>query len=210
MALTSTTLSAAATNKDKSILVASATGFAAGSYVLIGRELCRVSKEYVSGTTIPLDQRGLDGAQVAHVTSELVTVGLASDFPAPVPGGAGGNVYPAAPGMDIAYYSAAGAITLPSGGRNMMAVILGTGALAMTLASPTREMEGCQLIVTNTGKAAHTVTLTAGFGANTTNSDVVTFNAGQSGGFLAVAAGGVWNLLQVVAGAATVAGPGLG
>lgn len=210
MALTTTTASSAIGASDKFIVVASATGFAAGNLIRVDNEIMRVSKAYVSGTTITLDGRGLDGtAQVAHPVSTNVTTGLPTDFPIPGVGGPA-NAYPSQPSLDIAYYSTAGAITLPTAGRDMLAVLNGTTILAMTLASPTKEMDGCKLYVTNGGKAAHTVTLTAGFGANTTNSDVITFNASQSGGFFAIAANGVWNLIQVVAGAATVAGPGLG
>jgi hypothetical protein len=210
MALTTTTNSSAIGAGDKQIVVASATGFAAGNLCRVDNEIMRVSKAYVSGTTILLDGRGLDGtAQVAHPVSTNVTTGLATDFPVPAPGGPF-NAYAAQPAVDVAYYSAAGAITLPTAGRWMLAVINGTGALAMTLASPTKEMDGSVLFITNGGKAAHTVTLTAGFGANTTNSDVLTFNANQSQAIVCVAANGVWNLVGVVAGAASVAGVGLG
>lgn len=193
MALTTTTLAAACTNKDKSITVASATGFAAGLYVLIEREVARISKEYVSGTLIPLDQRGIDGAQVAHVSSAPVTVfGLNTDFSNPVPGGAGGNVFPAAPGRDTAYYSAAGAITLPTPGRDMLAILIGTGALAMTLANPTKDMDGCRLLVVGNGKAAHTITYAAGLGNGGSLLDVGTAAAGNQCAVEFVAANGFW------------------
>lgn len=209
MALTTTTLSSALASGGKSIVVASATGFAAGNLIRIDNEIMRVSKAYVSGTNVDLDGRGLDGtAQVAHPASTNVITGLATDFPTPAPGGPVTG-YPSQPAVDVAYYSAAGAIALPTAGRWMLAVINGTGALAMTLASPTREMDGSILLITNGGKAAHTVTLTAGFGANTTSSDVLTFHASQSQGVIAIAANGVWNLFGVVAGAASVAGVGL-
>ena len=54
MALTTTTLSAAIGRDDKAITVASATGFAAGYIVLIDREVFQVTKDYSSGTTIPV------------------------------------------------------------------------------------------------------------------------------------------------------------
>lgn len=210
MALTTTTLSSALAAGGKSIVVASATGFTAGMLIRIDDEVMRVSKAYVSGTTIDLDGRGLDAtAQIAHPASTNVTVGLASDFPVPGVGGPFSG-YPSQVSIDKLYYSAAGAITLPTAGRYMLAIINGTSALAMTLASPTKEMDGCVIYIGSNGKANHTVTLTAGFGGNTTNSDVATFHATQKQAFSAIAINGDWNILGgVVVGAASVAGVGL-
>lgn len=81
MAQTNTTLSSAMTATQNSAVVASATGFAAGSKVLINGEWMEVAKDYVSGTTIPL-LRGRDSTpSIAHDTSSKVVVGLGSDFP---------------------------------------------------------------------------------------------------------------------------------
>lgn len=210
MALTTTTASSAVGANDKQIIVASATGFAAGSIVLVDKEVMRVSKAYVSGTTILLDGRGLDGtAQVAHPVSTNVTVGLPSDFAAPAPGGPL-TTYPVQPGMDVAYYSAAGALTQPAPGRDMLAILNGTGALAMTLTSPTKDMDGSRFIVASNGKANHTVTYTTtGFGNIGGTADVVTFHATMQQAFEFIAVNGIWCLLGQVGGAATVAGVGL-
>lgn len=211
MAFTTTTASAAIGANDKQVVVASATGFAAGSLMLVDREIMRVSKAYVSGTTILLDGRGLDGtAQVAHPVSTNVTVGLPTDFAVPAPGGPP-NTYPVQPGTDVAYYSAAGALTQPAAGRDMLAIINGTGALAMTLTSPTKDMDGCRFIVASNGKAAHTVTYTTtGFGNIGATADVITFHATMQQAFEFIAVNGIWCLLGQVAGAASVAGVGLG
>lgn len=210
MALTSTTLSGAITANAKELVVASATGFAAGNLILIDREVMRVSKAYVSGTTIPLDGRGLDGtAAVAHSNATLVRTGLATDFPDPIPGGLGGTAYPAQAGEDVAYYTAAGAITLPTPGRHMTAVIVGTGALAMTVAVPTALNDGSRLTITNAGTAAHTVTITGGAGGVGATADVYTFKADQRQAVIFVAANLTWNQVGVVGGAATVAGVGV-
>jgi hypothetical protein len=207
MALTTTTLSSAVAVNDTSIVVASATGFAAGNLIRIDEEMLQVAKNYVTGTTIPV-LRGQDGsATVAHKASANVTTFLASDEPGPSPQTA--VQFPAQRPRRVLSYSAAGAITLPSPGEDMVAVINGTGALAMTLASPTKDMDGCMLFFAPNGKAAHTVTYTAGFGANTTNSDVLTFHATQVTCVQAMAMNGVWQLIGFVAGAATVAGAGL-
>lgn len=210
MAFTTTTLSSALSASGKSIVVASATGFSAGNLVVIDREVMRVSKAYVSGTTILLDGRGLDAtAQVAHPASTNVTTGLPTDFASP---GIGGplSTYPSQVSQDVAAYSSAGAITLPAAGRNLLVVINGTNALAMTLASPTKDMDGTVITFMGGGKAAHTITYTPGFGANTTNSDVLTFHATQAQACSVIAANGIWNILGgVVVGAASVAGVGL-
>lgn len=210
MALTSTTLSSACSASDKQVIVASATGFAAGNLVTLDHELCRVSKEYLSGTTIPLDARGMDGTpQVAHASATLVRTGLPYDFPDPIAGGLGGNLYPQQPGIDTTYYTAAGAITLPTAGRNAMAIIVGTGALAMTVAVPTALNDGSLLMITNAGTAAHTVTITGGAGGVGATADVYTFKADQRQALIFMAANLTWNQVGVVAGAATVAGVGV-
>ncbi len=65
MALTATTLSSAVALTDKSIVVASATGFAAGAYVKVDGEFMQVDKSYTSGsTTVPV-LRGRDGSAQA-------------------------------------------------------------------------------------------------------------------------------------------------
>lgn len=211
MAFSNTTASFAVGATDKQIVVASATGFAAGNLVLIDGELCRVSKEYVSGTTIPLDGRGLDGTQqLAHGAATLVTTGLPTDFGDPLAGTLGGNAFPVQKGTDVRYYVASGAITLPATGRNMIAIIVGTGALAMTVAvPPDRTLDGSRLTVTNAGTAAHTVTIAGGSGGVGATADVYTFAAAQRQAVDWVAANLTWNCLGVVAGAATVAGAGV-
>jgi hypothetical protein len=209
MAFTTTTLSGAVAIDQNSIKVASATGFSQGLLLKVDQEFMEVAADYSSGTTINV-LRGREGtATQVHATSANVIVGLSTDWQAAAP--AVTVAYPiAANGFPLISYSAAGAIALPLPGNHSVAVINGTGALAMTLASPTKDMDGTLLWIVSNGKAAHTVTLTAGFGANTTNSDVMTFNASQTGCIQCIACNGVWALVGHVAGAATVAGPGLG
>src|SRR2546426_3572 len=161
MSLNTTTVSSAVGQTDTSIVVASATGVAAGSFAVLDQEVMQVSKNYSTGTTIPV-QRGLDGSvQTTHKASANITFYLGSDEAI-----AAVNVvqFPKVRGRDHLSYSAAGAITLPTPGNDMIAVINGTGALAMTLANPTKDMDGCMLYIIANGKAAHTVTYTAGVG----------------------------------------------
>ena len=194
MALTTTTLASPQALTDKTAVVTSATGFAAGNLVLIDGEVQQVTKEYVAGLTIPV-LRGLDGTQqLAHVATANVTTGLASDFPSPGPGGPSQS-YPTVRARVVRSYSAAGAITLPTAGQDMVAIINGTGALAMTLANPTKEMDGSLLIITANGKAAHTVTYTAGLDNGGSGFDVGTFSASIAGGCILVAMNGFWNCI---------------
>lgn len=209
MPLVRTTLASAATTADTQIVVASATGFVAGNMIVFGQEVARVSKSYVSGVIIPLDGRGLDGTvTTAHPITEGVVVGLPSEF-------ADANLQSlvtyaiAGRAVIVSTYSAAGAISLPPAGGDARAIINGT-ALAMTVAVPTLDLDGSQLTITNGTAAAHTVTFAGGLGGVGATADVVTFAAGQKGGFTVIAANATWNLVGTVAGAASVAGPGIG
>ena len=60
MAFATTTLSSAVGTSDISIVVASATSFAAGRLLIVDQELMQVTQAYSSGTTIPV-LRGRDG-----------------------------------------------------------------------------------------------------------------------------------------------------
>lgn len=209
MALATTTLSAACALRDKVITVASATSVAVGRFLLVDGEVMRVDGSYVTGSTSVPVLRGRNGtAQIAHVSSANVTHGAASDFQAMAVGV--DSSYPANYlTRSVISYSAAGAISFGGAFLNI-AIINGTGALAMTLANPTKDQDGTILVVTGNGKAAHTVTYTAGLGNVGATADVLTFSATQAQGFVLVSANGFWNSVSVVAGAATVAGVGIG
>ena len=208
MAFNYTTFSAAVAVNDKSVNVASATGLAAGVYIRAGFEMMQVTKDYTSGTTVGV-LRGQDGTQqLAHTSGEFVSVGLATDFAVPGIGGPA-VTYPNIPSSDYRTYALAGAITLPSAGRNMVAELIGTGVLAMTVAAPTKELAGCRLFIAGNGKAAHTVTFATGLGAVGATADVATFKADQQQGIEVIACGLAWIPSANVAGAATIAGVGL-
>lgn len=208
MAFNYTTNTSAIALNDKVINVASATGLTAGVLVQIDKELMQVTKDYTSGLQAGV-LRGIDGTQqIAHVNGAFVSIGTASDFANPAPGGPA-VTYPTLPATDYRSYAAAGAITLPSAGRNMIAEIIGTGALAMTVAAPTKDLLGCRLFIVGNGKAAHTVTFTTGLGAVGATADVATFKADQQQGIEVIACGVAWIPSANVAGAATIAGVGL-
>lgn len=209
MALTRTTLSGAVVIDQNTITVVSATGATAGGFARIDDEMMEIASGYVSGLVIPTI-RGVEGTKTSdHPTAAGVVFGTGTDFSNTGPAQAVTGYLLAGKPTRIVSYSAAGAIALPNPGENQIVVINGTGALAMTLAVPTTDMDGCLITFAPNGKAAHTVTATGGFGANTTNSDVLTFHATQVTCVDAMAMNGVWQLKGFVAGAATVAGPGL-
>lgn len=193
MSLTATTLSSAVVISDNVIKVASATGFAAGNYVTVDQEKMRIAQNYVSGTTIPV-LRGQDGtATAAHPTAAKCITELASDFSAVSPQTATQN--PNQAGRVILSYSASGAIALPSQGTDGIAFLNGTSTLTMTLANPTADMDGTLLYIVANGKAAHTVTYSAGVGNGGSSMDVGTFNTTEATGCVLMAAGGFWVLI---------------
>jgi hypothetical protein len=203
MALTTTTAGGAQGVSDKFLTVASATGFAAGMFIKVDAEVEQVTKEYVSGTSIPV-LRGLNGTnQVAHVSGTNVTVGLATDFPDPAPGGPA-TVFPAQRAEVIKYYAATGALELPAAGTNGLAVLNGTVACLMTLAVPNKLSDGTRLVVVGNGKAAHTITLATAIGNAGSGYTVLTFAAGGQVGVEFIAVNGIWCCLNAVPIASTI------
>ena len=177
MALVHTTNSAAIAASDTSIVVALATGFSAGYLVRVGDEMMRITSAYSSGTTIPV-VRGQEGtAVVAHAVTSGVVCGISSDW-AQLAGAQTAVQYPlAGKTRRISTYGATGAITLPTPGTDEVVILNGTSALAMTVAVPTKDMDGTMLWIASDGVAAHTVTFTGGLSGASTSYDVLTVNA---------------------------------
>ena len=205
-ALTKTTCSAAINAGDTSITVASATGFAANNLVLFGQEIARVASSYVSGTVIPLGQRAVNGTFVdptAVPSGSNVVTGAPGDFAGP-----SASVVTAYPlsgrRRKVVYYGASGAITLPVSGEDVIAILIGTSVLAMTIAVPTTDIDGSILYVAGNGAAAHTITFTGGLSGAGTSYDVVTVNATAPIVVSAMAINGLWNSLVSVPMAGTV------
>lgn len=204
MALTTTTLNGAVALTDSSITLTSATGLVAGMYLFCDGEWMVVAKDYTSGTTVNV-LRGRDGsAQAAHVTGANISFGNVSDFAnSGAPSlGAAINV-PNVMTTTMTSYSAAGAIAFGVS-RWTTAIIDGTNALAMTLANPTKDQDGIMLLIVGNGKAAHTVTYTAGLGNGGSNLDVLTCATGAQQSLLLVAANAIWvQVPSVLAGTLT-------
>ena len=189
MALATTTLSSAVTVTDSEIVVASATSVAAGRIVLVDGEFLQVLQSYVSGTTVGVT-RGQNGTvTAAHAASANVTHGAAADFTVAAPGTA--NLKPGTIPFTTTSYSAAGAISFGAA-QWTTAIINGTGALAMTLADPDSSQDGIILAIVANGKAAHTVTYTAGLGDAGSGYDVGTFDGSGQCCMLLTAANSIW------------------
>ena len=189
MALATTTLSSAVAVTDTSIVVASATSVAAGRLVLVDGEFMQVTQDYVSGTTVN-GVRGQNGTvTAAHAASANVTHGAAADFTVPAPGTA--NLKPGLIPFTTTSYSAAGAISFGAA-QWTTASINGTSALAMTLADPDSSQDGIILAIVANGKAAHTVTYTAGLGDAGSGYDVGTFDGSGQCCMLLTAANSIW------------------
>lgn len=209
MALVTTTLNGAVTADTNTITVTSATSLVAGMFAVVDQEVIQINKTYVSGVVLQV-LRGRDGtATAAHPTGSNITFFLGTDTTTLQPQGQtqyliAGRV------RTLSSYNAAGALTLPAPGTDTVAILNGTSVLAMTLANPTKDMDGSILIVCGNGIAAHTVTYTAGFGNVSTTADVMTFGTTQAQAFQCIAANGIWNLLGPLAVAtANVSGPSL-
>lgn len=217
--VTSTTLSAAVSATATRIAVASATGFSAGRIVVVDKEAMGVST--VSGTNITVS-RGTQGtAAAAHASGTVAYVGPPNYFSQSDPAGpcvataevalprivlGSGNIYDCKSSEWVVYrragiravssgrndggttYTAAGALTIQPG----VSFIGSGGALAMTLANPTKEQNGMIMMIIASTAQAHTVTYTAGFGGGTTARDVGTFGGAINDALIIVAFNEVW------------------
>lgn len=205
MSLVRTTLSSACAESDGKIVVASATGIAAGYKIRLDEETLQVAKAYVAGsTTVPV-LRGQEGTTAtAHPSGAGVVVGAAADFQqTEAPQTAAPYLIAGRP-REILSYSADGAIALPKAGADMVAVINGTVAITgLTVAAPTKDLDGSVLTIVSNGKAAHVVTFATALGDGGSNLDVATFAAGGQQSIQLMAMNSVWVPLSVFAGTLT-------
>jgi hypothetical protein len=192
MALVRTTLSSAVAIADKSIVVASATGFSAGYKIRVDGEMMEVVKTYVSGTTIGV-LRGQEGsATTTHAASAGVVVGTGTDWDDPAAGAVVGFPLNGRTTLTRSY-SAAGAIELPTAGSDMVAVLNGTDVLAMTIAVPGLDLEGSKLTIMANGAAAHTLTFASGLSGAGASYDVITLNGTGPVSATFVAVNALWH-----------------
>lgn len=194
MALTTTTLTSAVAVNDTSIKVASATGFVSGMLIIIDQEEMQVAQGYVSGLSIPV-LRGRDGTvTAAHAITANVNVELASDAGSPV--GQATTQFPMGRYRTVLSATTAGAIPLPTVGADQLFILNGTVAKAMTLANPTKDMDGTMLWIASNGKAAHTVTYSAGLGNAGAGYTVATYTTGAQQTLCLMAINGIWQQAQ--------------
>ena len=115
-------------------------------------------------------------AAQAHASGSRAVIGPAEDFPF-------------RDAAAVYHYSAAGAIN-PKSGQHLLKT--GTAG-AMTLRDPTADEEGVEFEVAALDAQAYTLTYTAGFAADTTGSDVATWD-GEIGSSMRIkCVNGVWN-----------------
>jgi hypothetical protein len=86
----------------------------------------------------------------------------------------------------------------------MVAVILGTNALAMTIAAPTKDMDGSLLYVLGNAAAAHTIQFVGGLSGAGSSYDIITVNATAPIGLVAMAVNGLWETFSAPALTGTV------
>lgn len=204
MALVRTTLASACTAADSSIVVTTATGFAAGYTVRVDQEVMKIAATYVSGTTIPVLRGKLGTAVVAHGVYAGVICGTAADW------GDQGiqtvTMFPVAGRVrNIHSYGASGAISLPLPGCDEVAFLNYTSTLTMTLADPTKDLDGCIMWIVADGNGAHTVSNAAGSGMGGAGGsyDIFTFNGSGMAGVQLMAINSKWVMLGNVSGTLT-------
>jgi hypothetical protein len=197
MALINTTLAGACTATDKQITVASAASLLPGLIAICDGELMQITKGYTIGSvTVPV-LRGQEGTyQIAHPTSaKILFFALQSDFGADGPQLdtlsplAGRGRYPSS-------ITASQAWTPMPGNQDEIVYLNGTSVIALTLVSPTTDMNGKIVTFCGNGIAAHTITYTTtGFGNVGGTADLVTFGSTQMNTFQMIAVGGFWLIL---------------
>jgi hypothetical protein len=205
MALTRTTLSSAVAVDDTSIVVASATGFAANSIVRVDQEFMVVQKNYSSGTTIPVRRGQLGSANKTHVASAGVVVGTAQDD-YDTPGVASKVNNPTAGRARIveSITTDNSTVTHSSAGTDHVVILNGTSVINLTVPVPTTDMDGDELTILGNGTAAHVITFTSGLSLAGSSYDVLTLNAGARAGIKVVAVNAGWVALIAPAMTGTV------
>lgn len=197
MAKNNTTLSAAVAVSDEVLTLASGTGVSDGRYIVMGRELMQITKGNTAGTTTPRVKRGVQGtAPDSAVAGAAVTIQDASDMVASGPQQV--VTYPAAITQCFDTYVAAGAISFGLA-QWTFAQVLGTSAIAMTVASPTIDQNGLLLTIIGNAKSASTLTIndgTTGIGNAGSGYDVLTLQNAGIVGQTFVASNGYWCLLS--------------
>ncbi len=193
MALATTTTSSAVAASDVAINLASVSSLTVGMIIQIDQEFMQVSYTSSAVANPVAVRRGLNGSFVtAHVSGANATYGVSLDFADP----AATTVVPyplAGRRRVLTSYSASGAITIPTKGEDMIAVLNGTSVLTMTVAAPSKDNDGDIIYVVSNGVAAHTVQFTGGLSGAGGSYDICTINASAPVCLaVAMACNGLW------------------
>jgi hypothetical protein len=197
MSLTRTSIASAMTANATSLAATAATGATVGGVAEIDGEYTIITA--ISGVNISVRSRGDQGTvAVAHRALAPLTFGLTSDFPAP----GSGQTVPRPP-SDWELTSVSVSATYDpgtSGGltilKDQLVVITKATAWLQTITGPSAAQDGQKICFFSATAAAHVITYTAGFHADTTSSDVATFAATYGNQLTIVAQGGKWGIFS--------------
>jgi hypothetical protein len=192
MALTSTSLSGDITNTTLTLGVTSATGFVVGNPVLVEQEVVGGIVSVI-GTAVNVRTRGDAGtAAVAHSQGALVVTGPGTEMPPPA------SLAPVPPITTTATLNADATVTVDPAAQGWLTyVITKATAAAITLNSPTASQNRLRVTFRSATAAAHAVTYTPGFYADTTGSDIATFAAKNGASFTIEANNGTWGVVAL-------------
>jgi hypothetical protein len=163
MALYETTLASAAAIDARQLVLTSGASVAIGDTIRVDGELFQVAKGYVAAATIVPVLRGQGGTvATAHSILARVVGGTAADFNQTTSPQTN-TLYPiAGRARNVVSYGADGAIALPVAGNDTLVLLSGTVALAMTLAVPTKDLDGTILTCACISTGAHVITVAGG------------------------------------------------
>lgn len=182
MALTATTITGAIAADSTQLTLTSATNIATGNLLLVDGEYMTVLD--VTATPTIKVGRGQQGtAGLAHAVLSQAVFGLPGDF-----------VFKNAP---IILSVGADSTTYTAPVVDAVVLIQKATAIALTLAGPQKDQQNVVRFISGTA-AAHVITYTAGFSANTTSSDVATFAATANASLTIQARAGTWAAIASV------------
>lgn len=177
MALYETTLASACAISDKQLVLTSGASVAIGDEIRVDGEVFQVAKSYVAAATIVPVLRGQQGTVAqAHAVTARVVGGKPVDFLNIANPQTMATYVIAGRARVVTSYGASGAIDLPPAGSDSLVLLNGTVALAMTLAVPTKDLDGTIITIASAGTGAHTVTVAGGVSGSASIS-VATFEA---------------------------------
>lgn len=186
MALTSTTLAAAMTANAVSFKPTSSTGATVGGFVKIDLEYMVATGIDASGFVTVRSRGDLGGLAVPHYSGASVTFGLNTDMAALGPAKLQPTPYD---DEDMMVYDQDDAIAFTM--RRTLVGLRKGSAAAMTLAAPSKERNGTEVIIVALTDFAHVVTA-AGYDGTSGAKTTFTAPAFRGGGITLVAIDGVW------------------